>query len=103
MRPWEIQCRTGNATSAYRGAQGIDPELVKQLNAMYGFDKPPLKRFLTMLGNYARFDLGTSYFRDVLHCQDALYLDGAVSSLYSPGLDRNDRWTDLGPLIGAVE
>lgn len=44
-----------------------------------------------------------SYFRDVLHCRDALYLDGAVSSLHAPGLGRNDRWTDLGPLIGAVD
>lgn len=44
-----------------------------------------------------------SYFRDVLHCHDALYLDGAVSSLYSPSLDRNDRLADLGPLFGAVE
>ncbi|HEY8876534.1 MAG TPA: phosphodiester glycosidase family protein [Roseateles sp.] len=44
-----------------------------------------------------------SYFRDVLHCQEALYLDGAVSSLYAPSLGRNDRWSDLGPLIGAVE
>ena len=44
-----------------------------------------------------------SFFRDGLHCQDALYLDGAVSSLYSPRLGRNDRWTDLGPLIGAVD
>lgn len=44
-----------------------------------------------------------SFFRDVLHCRDALYLDGAVSSLYSPGLGRNDRSTDLGPLFGAVD
>lgn len=44
-----------------------------------------------------------SYFRDVLQCREALYLDGAVSSLYSPSLGRSDRWTDLGPLIGAVD
>jgi len=44
-----------------------------------------------------------SYFRDVLHCREALYLDGAVSSLYSPSLGRNDHWTELGPMIGAVE
>lgn len=43
------------------------------------------------------------HFRDALHCQDALYLDGAVSSLYSPGLGRNDRWSELGPLFGTTE
>jgi uncharacterized protein YigE (DUF2233 family) len=44
-----------------------------------------------------------SFFRDELHCQDALYLDGAVSSLYSLKLGRNDRWQELGPLFGVVE
>ncbi|MDR7272385.1 uncharacterized protein YigE (DUF2233 family) [Pelomonas saccharophila] len=44
-----------------------------------------------------------SYFRDALHCQDALYLDGAVSSLYSPRLGRNDHWSELGPLLAIVE
>jgi len=42
-------------------------------------------------------------FRDVLHCPDALFLDGTVSSLYSPLLRRNDRKIDLGPMIGVVE
>lgn len=43
------------------------------------------------------------FFRDELHCQDALYLDGSVSSLYSPKLGRNDRWHELGPLFGVTE
>lgn len=51
--------------SAYRGAQGLDPELVKELEKLYGFDKPPAERFWLMLKNYARFDLGDSYYRDV--------------------------------------
>jgi uncharacterized protein YigE (DUF2233 family) len=42
------------------------------------------------------------YFRDELHCPDALYLDGVVSSLYSADLQRNDSRADLGPIIGAV-
>lgn len=50
--------------SGYRGAQGIDPELLKEIEKQYGFDKPPIERFLLMLGNYARFDFGTSFFRD---------------------------------------
>ena len=43
------------------------------------------------------------YFRDELHCRDALYLDGAVSSLLYPELRRADSTADLGPMIGAVK
>lgn len=34
-----------------------------------------------------------------LGCGDALYLDGAVSSIYSPALGRNDSKYKLGPII----
>ena len=44
-----------------------------------------------------------TYFRDALHCPDALYLDGVVSSLYSTDLQRNDSTVDLGPIIGVVQ
>lgn len=44
-----------------------------------------------------------TYFRDELHCPDALYLDGVVSSLYSADLQRNDATVDLGPIIGVVQ
>jgi len=43
------------------------------------------------------------YFRDELHCRDALYLDGVVSSLYSTDLQRNDSGVDLGPIVGVVQ
>lgn len=43
-----------------------------------------------------------TYFRDELHCPDALYLDGVVSSLYSTELQRNDSTVNLGPIIGVV-
>jgi len=52
-------------TSKYRGAQGLDPEFIKKLEKQFGFDKPPLVRFGLMLWNYARFDFGDSYFRDI--------------------------------------
>jgi microcin C transport system permease protein len=54
-----------SVTSKYRGAQGLDPEFVKDLEKQFGFDKPPLERFLGMLWDYARFDFGDSYFRDI--------------------------------------
>jgi len=43
------------------------------------------------------------YFRDVLHCPDALYLDGAISSIWSPERRRNDARADLGPMLGVVD
>jgi microcin C transport system permease protein len=51
--------------SKYRGAQGLDPEFVAELEKMYGFDKPAHERFFQMVKNYAVFDLGESYYRDV--------------------------------------
>ncbi|NEW90166.1 microcin C ABC transporter permease YejB, partial [Rhodopseudomonas sp. WA056] len=51
--------------SKYRGAQGLDPEFVKSLERQFGFDKPAPERFAIMLWNFARFDFGNSYFRDV--------------------------------------
>jgi len=50
---------------AYRGRQGLDPEFVKSLEKQFGFDKPPLTRFFNMVWNYARFDFGESYYRNV--------------------------------------
>ena len=55
---------SGGAQDKYRGARGLDPEFIKQLERQFGFDKPIHERFLLMLGNYLRFDFGTSYFRD---------------------------------------
>lgn len=53
------------ANSSYRGAQGLDPQFIAQLEKQFGFDKPAHERFLLMIWNYARFDFGKSYFRDV--------------------------------------
>ena len=51
-------------SSKYRGAQGLDPELIAELERMYGFDKPVHERFLQMIGQYVRFDFGESFYRD---------------------------------------
>ncbi|HVM83990.1 MAG TPA: microcin C ABC transporter permease YejB [Candidatus Binatia bacterium] len=45
----------------YRGAQGLDPQLIKRLEHMYGFDKPLPERFAMMMSNFLRFDFGNSY------------------------------------------
>ncbi len=51
--------------SKYRGAQGLDPEFIAELEHQFGFDKPAHERFIKMMGDYARFDFGNSYYRDV--------------------------------------
>ena len=51
-------------TSKYRGAQGLDPELVDEIELMYGFDKPIHVRFFKMMRDYATFNFGDSFFRD---------------------------------------
>ena len=53
------------SSSSYRGAQGLDPEFIKRLEKQFGFDKPAHERFFLMIKNYAMFDFGKSYFRDV--------------------------------------
>jgi microcin C transport system permease protein len=55
---------SGGNQAGYRGAQGIDPDLIAQIKKQYGFDKPPVERFWIMLKSYARFDFGNSFFRD---------------------------------------
>ncbi|MEM7546978.1 MAG: microcin C ABC transporter permease YejB [Pseudomonadota bacterium] len=49
----------------YKGAQGLDPEFIAELERQFGFDKPPLERFANMVWNYIQFDFGESYFRSV--------------------------------------
>ncbi len=51
--------------SDYIGARGLPPEFIAELEKQFGFDKPPLERFLNMMWNYIRFDFGESYFRSV--------------------------------------
>lgn len=47
----------------YRGARGLDPEVIAEITKRYGFDKPLYERYFTMLWNYVRFDFGDSLFR----------------------------------------
>ncbi len=55
----------GGVTAKYRGAQGLDPEFIKDLERQFGFDKPVHERFFQMVWDYVNFDFGESYFRDV--------------------------------------
>lgn len=53
------------AGSKYAGARGLPPEFIEKLEKEFGFDKPPLQRFMNMMWNYLRFDFGESYFRSI--------------------------------------
>jgi microcin C transport system permease protein len=52
------------AEGAYRGRQGVDAVRVEEIRKLYGFDKPAHERFLQMVGQFARFDLGRSFFHN---------------------------------------
>ena len=59
--------RAGSSSSTeskYRGARGIDPELIAAIEKQFGFDRPAHERFWLMMKNYTRFDFGESFFRD---------------------------------------
>ncbi len=50
--------------SRYRGAQGLPPELIKDIERQFGLNKPAYERFVLMMGSYIRFDFGNSFFQD---------------------------------------
>ena len=51
--------------NTYRGAHGLPEEFIKDLERQFGFDKPPVERFLSMMINYLTFNFGESYFRSI--------------------------------------
>ncbi len=55
----------GASASGYQGAKGLPPDFIEDLKKQFGFDKPPLQRFLQMMGDYLRLDFGESYFRSI--------------------------------------
>jgi microcin C transport system permease protein len=60
----QISRASESQTGRYRGAQGLDPEFIAELEQRFGFDKPLYERFFLMVGNYIVFDFGDSFFRD---------------------------------------
>jgi microcin C transport system permease protein len=64
----QLQGRDGGGEGAaaagagYRGRQGVDAARIAEIRTLYGFDKPAPERFMQMLGQFARFDLGKSFY-----------------------------------------
>jgi microcin C transport system permease protein len=59
----------GDAGAAVGGAGlaatgELEPEMVAQLERLYGFDRPVHERYVKLLWDFARFDFGNSYFQD---------------------------------------
>ena len=59
-----VDVQGGDTNARYRGARGVDPDLIRELETLYGFDKPAHERFVDMMGHYLCFDFGDSFFRD---------------------------------------
>ena len=62
----QIKNDTGNSFSEkYIGARGLPDDFILELEKQFGFDKPPVERFLNMIWDYICFDFGESYFRSI--------------------------------------
>jgi microcin C transport system permease protein len=59
----DFSSRQGDDGSGYRGARGLDPGIIKEIERMYGFDKPAHERFWMMMQDYVTFDFGDSFFK----------------------------------------
>ena len=55
---------SANFDSKYRGAQGLDPDIIKEIEEMYGMNRPAHIRFFSMMKDYFTFNFGESFFRD---------------------------------------
>lgn len=111
-------------TSAYK-ARGLSPEFATQSGPMLLIDGALHPRFLRNAssrnirngvgvsddGRTVSFAISNSavtffefatFFRDVAGVRNALYLDGSISRLYAPQLDRNDSGEDMGPIVAVT-
>ena len=73
----------------YRNGVGVTPDGSKAVFAISN--------------DLVNFDSFARLFRDGLHLSDALFLDGSISRLYAPMLERSDMGFPIGPIIGVVE
>ncbi len=78
--------------AAFRRKSGTASESTRKGEAVFAISNGPV--------TFYRF---ASLFRDMLGCDNALFLDGSISALYAPNLGRNDFVTPMGPMVGAVE
>ncbi len=80
--------KEGSANRLYRNGVGV----VSAKDVVFAISEETV--------NFHEF---ATFFRDAMHCDNALFLDGTISSLYAPELKRSDKKMDLGPIIGITE
>jgi microcin C transport system permease protein len=92
---------------ATRASQGIDPDLVRQLEKQFGFDKPAWQRFVHMMRSYLVFDLGSSFYRDrpvlgLMHEKLLVYLISIPLGVAKAVRDGTpfDVWTSAVVIVG---
>lgn len=61
----DLSAANASAGPGYRGSQGLSAELVAEIEKQYGFDKSASERFGDMIWQFAQFDLGSSFYRDI--------------------------------------
>ncbi|XVJ68365.1 MAG: ABC transporter permease subunit [Rhizobacter sp.] len=54
----------GESGSGYKAGRDLDKKQVEELKKLYGFDKPAHVRYVEMLVQFARFDLGRSFLQN---------------------------------------
>ncbi len=60
----EARTADGGEAGLYRAGRDIDVRQLEELKRLYGFDQPLHLRYLDMLGDFLRFDLGTSFMHN---------------------------------------
>ena len=60
----EMRAGSGGDSDAMRAGRDLDAKQLAELKALYGFDKPPLERYVGMLRSFAQFDLGRSFMQN---------------------------------------
>lgn len=60
----ESRADGGGESGGYRASKDSDEKQIAELKKLYGFDKPLLERYVEMLVNFARFDLGRSFMHN---------------------------------------
>lgn len=78
-----------------------DSDSLKRRNGV-GVSRNGMVHFAISENTVRFYDFGT-LFRDVLDAPNALYLDGTISSVDIPAMNRRDQLFPMGPIIAVVD
>jgi microcin C transport system permease protein len=59
-----VDFSAANQTLQYQGASGVDEELIRKIEKLYGFDLPLYQRFFLMIKKFLVFDFGESFYQN---------------------------------------